>query len=106
MIFDFFINLLANMISALIALLPPMDVSSTILNEPSVGNSTFHPVTGAAVQSNPMFYLLSMAASLNAFVPVDQALIMMGLIAFVYGIMITYKIIRVVIGTLRGAGTS
>lgn len=106
MIFDFFINLLANMISGLIALLPPLNVNDLILNEPNVGQTTFHPVTGAAVQSNPMFYLLSMAASLNAFLPVDQVLIMLGLYALVYGIMITYKIVRVVIGTLRGAGTS
>lgn len=106
MIVDFFISFFTTIINFGLSLLPAWNTTSWLLNEPWSPPPHTDPVTGFDMNGNPLFEIMSMAARVNQFLPVDQFLVILNVGVFVFFLMMMYKFVRFIIGTVRGAGTS
>lgn len=106
MIVDAIIGFLVGIIDAVLALLPNWFVSDFLYNTPRDPEQVGHPLSNNVVNQNPLWYIVETAAQLNAFLPIDHAFVILAITVFVWGLLMAYKIARIVIGTVRGSGTS
>lgn len=106
MIADWIIGLFITVIDFFLSILPDWDTATELLNQPYVTYPIFDPQTGDAINQNSMYALFSAAAKVNTFIPVDHFFAIIGLSAIVFTVVVLYKLARIILGTIRGAGTS
>ena len=109
MILDAILIMLIGLVQAAFSLLPPWDVSGFLFEGMRVGDDVFDPMNSGVsgtVNKTPLWHFMDLAAQWNSFLPVDHFVTIIGLFATAWTCVIGYKVVRFIIGTIRGSGTS
>lgn len=106
MIIDFILSLLIGMLDIAFALLPPWNTDELLYNTPTIDVTVTDPGTGFDINANPLWAVIGMAAKMNYFLPIDHFFVILGVSALTFLTVLGYKFVRILIGTVRGAGTS
>lgn len=67
--------------------------------------NVFDPMTGAPVPGNFVGMAIFYIRQVNQFVPITDALNIVTMFAFVIGLIVAYRVIRIIIGTVTLSGS-
>lgn len=106
MITDALIIMFGGLVSGLFALLPPWSIDIGVLA--GAGGGSIWDNSGETVTSSLSGFetILVWAQRYNNFIPFDQLTIIISFAASFYAAMLVYRLVKWIIGILRGAGTS
>lgn len=106
MITDALIVMFGGLVSGLFALLPPWSIDIASLSGAGAGNIIDNQGVTATSGLSGFETILVWAQRYNNFIPFDQLTLIISFAATFYAAMLVYRLVKWIIGILRGAGTS